>query len=894
MDKKTLEELIDQLEHDVANYATTSKAAESLRDAAAKGEDIDGAVEALVHALATDAQVPLIEAAASALATHLVRTGQGKRLLAVFPRTRWCSYLSKALVAGIVRGLDLSPVLADIIAPKDQRHEAFKLSSVLVTYITITRREKRLLQVVSIALERDLEILVDVLTSFLNTNKTFDKVAVPFLLPILQKKGVKAEEAYEVARFCARAADKDQDIQPFVAALDELLAHSCVRVHALAAQALANFWLKKDEYASLDRLLRHDMAKVRCEAYGVLGRSIFLHMNTDCRVIDRLWAGLADGDQEVHSVSKEHIDRALKWKRAVTPSLEVVRLLAGNLGAKRGRAILVAYLEPLCEADVEKARAIQDILTEDTASMKQALGDPAVAHLLGMCRSIVGGTADMPCSICDALPREGAWYRRGDVPENIKRLRLDGEYRVCPECRTVYVTSYEGEWDDMSYDETWTLRRLTPTEAVAKLKGEEQAWQKSHLDERLDLQRARLEHPKKWLREDASWVLTSHHCSQGEWKAIASMVDHADGDVRLHAIETLYRRMVETGTAVPLELFQKGLEDEVVVVRRAAVIAVTHRCLQQGLDGPIHDLVQSTDVETAAAAVFELESMAGKGSDISDFAQDLLTLAGHDNTKLRRAVHRALSRITKSEHLATTAVALFVEKLSSHNNDLRNDACDSLASLASEGCDISPALPALAELLTNEAPVWHANKALTAAARAEIDMSAVLPAIAPVILRGPSSQNSWLLRYITDKAEKGHDLSVLSDELENALWVVDGYERACLARVLTRQCILDGNWGRIRTLLKHSQNVRSGVCEILYQAARAGTDITGIVLDIPPMLRSKNDVQRRQFAATLKIHLKTGRTREEVGELAACLAREQPTEERDELLELCKKAQASG
>ena len=911
--KKNLDQLIDQLEHDLENDVTYSKAADYLRKAAVKGQDIESAVDMLVRVIDEAEQVPFIESAAKALVYHLVRLADISRLFTIMRGATWSSYLSDALFEATKRNLDLTEVLTELITTAKQRPKELALATILSSYIKGS--VKRLKLVLPLAATRDATLLSSVLISFLYTCKKRPidiSFAVPHVLPLLEGRSVKKAE--EAAHFCSVAAELGMSITPYLEVLAKRLSGKASTVRDLAARALTHASIAGSEWSYIDLLRQNKHAEVRRQLYVALGTAVYIHQNSDQQVIDHLWMGFLDEDEKVRSDTAYYISNSFEYERKVLPSPEAVTSLLPGLCRKKSCQLIARWLERAVEESAGNL-ALASALCEAFAKAKRARTSKVGAALYALVRGLTEGDAELPCPVCLRLPRSRRWNWECDVPKEVKELSKGEIYYHCPQCHAVYSYFSVGEWDDMCYDETWYLRRLSPTECLEKTKGKVKAWYAENYDRVIEHQPVLLEHPTKKLRADATWILVEHLLAAGDWSAIEALLDHKDPVIRLAALDTIARLRAAPSQA----FYYKRLIDKDVSIRSRAASAMVERALRTGHTTPVYELLTSKKREILFGVLSVLRRHGEGNKDISEFAAELQALVKLGRKGISGQAGLILNYIPWDKRQGTLTVGALLVKLSSRRRADQLAAAEGLASLAVEGKDISEALPVLIAMLSKKTTARHATVTIVAAARQGCDVSAALPAVvrarkrvdfertmyslfeAGVDLKNAlpaitsamvtvdSDDRQWLLPIVEELSAKGHDFSSQLRMLAKAIHKVDEDERSRLARVLGRQWLRQGKWRSITSRLRRprTRQIHWGLCEALEEAVEQGQDISPVVSALIPLLKTKSDILRQHLTALLAKHFrrKSCNRAKHVSQLAKLPA----SLERDELLALCNR-----
>lgn len=867
MDHEQLAQRVEQLAHDIENHASASAAAEALRDVALAGADIAQAVDILVRAIDEATQIPVLEPAADALTSHLLRTGQADRLWDLADRLHWGSYLAAALRRAAARGKNIDIIVPRLCEPPARQAKQVDPLPVLNAYIG--RDAKRLRAVSEALAENNRPLLIRLFRDHLLPRSGLDlSGALPTLVGLLEAGDPAVVR--ETTWVTYLAAEAGLDLARLFSALAGRLSSPDPETRTRAAYSLAYAHLRQGDWPAFDAVQRHADGRVRGEAVHALCVALHAERAESGEILARLSTALLDRDAAVRKMASDCLAKAHQDARPITPPPAVIDALLSGLRDPVLAGGLAHYLSLVILATPDAAQRWQSAIV----AASESSADPAVIRLRQLCSA---GDAP-PCPLCLRLPRHAIWNYERDEPPGLSELESDGAYWRCPNCRSVYRRSYESEWEDMSFSETWTLDRLSPTAARGVLAGDALAWLEQNFDRLLRDAGRQLDHPLRRAREDAAWVLAEHFLAARDFEELGRILTHADETVRSVAAACLdAQHLTHAGLVVPPSLRAALLADSSASVRRSAATIEARQAWRQSTPQPVAAMLRAGDSVVIVAAIGELRRAGDDGSALLPFVADLVALAGHPDAEVRRAVGWALGGVGKTPDQERTLVATCQRMLSARAVERRNEGADRLRALAAGGVDIAAALPALAPMLVKPKTAWHANAAVKAAIGQGADAGPVLDAIIeglgrtgmdrqvdfaetlqvaaqagqdirralPTIVRRMASGNETLqgtlVRLVHGQHAKGVAVDVLADELEAALPKLEPYLREVLTPILMAVWLRRSEWPRISALLRRRlSGTECCACEALAAACRDGVDIAPVVADLAGLFASRN------------------------------------------------------
>lgn len=814
-----LEKVVRDLRRDVDTQQQTSVAAESLRDAARAGRDIEPALDALEDALHRGTGYGVFAPAAEALARHLIRTAQGDRLREAFDKCEGSDQLSTALRDLAREGVDLASVVPALLAPLRN------LALVDVLGAWIDRDPSRLQGVLAPLAEANPPTFFRLLETRWWSQFRQQDVSLRDLAPLLKDDDVATRRR---GAAIAQQAAADVDLLELADPLESMLEDQDDDVRKWAANALATTALRNSLIEVLARLQNHRREDVRLEATRAACADA-IRRREGFRIDDVL-VGIVDGSKAVREVALQCLRDLERDNRPITVG-------------ESWRARVAA--------------------AEQTREVVEALA------ILGIGHERDGGPAaleDVPCLVCLALPRAGGWTSLSSVPSEYEELvDVGGGLAKCPECGNVYRREYEEEYDDMDHWESWSLTRLSPTEA-RRIDGEPGRWWNEHYVEQIEQYERRLTHPRARLREDAGWALAHHYVAEEDWSALRDLVHFADVDAARVAAAAV-ERAEAGGAKVRATVFNGPREDLPPIVRMRA------RGNLPAKPEAVLRTLGTEEPEALQAALSELDSAHREGLEIDPYLDRVLELAGHDAREVREIAGWIVTRLDDPGQLERT-VARGVALLNASAPAVREAGCRILRGLAAKSAEtqwqptrdtgwqaqIQKVVPRLVAAFADPATHWEANHALQALSRAGADVAIVVPAVVDKVCGPPVSQWAIDLELLEVLRERGHDVSatapaifeivsngsgnlrflahkllcrfleanVLSPETLRAVEVALPrlYGADSLSRPLAQIRIREGDWDTVNSMLGSSMTVAWSTIDALRNVVDEGGDIS--------------------------------------------------------------------
>lgn len=361
---------------------------------------------------------------------------------------------------------------------------------------------------------------------------------------------------------------------------------------------------------------------------------------------------------------------------------------------------------------------------------------------------------DGTCATCLSLPRVGSWTSADDVPAAYDALvDLGDGLCACPSCPNLYRRAYEEEWEDGAYWESWSLSRLSPTEARA-LPGPHGERARAQYGETIARYTDQLSAATARLREDAGWALAHHYLDLDDWRALRHLVHECAPDAARAAAETI--ELSAKCDAAPPSFFVGAQEPPLPVVRMNVRRGLTHnRAL-------VHEALETRNTPALAAAMSALDAAHRAGADVMPFFERLLELLGHPDTDVRRPAHWMLGRLDAPaavQRVADRAIALLDDV-----GSVRADACRMLTALARLP-PVRRALPRLIELLDDRAASWEAHRALAALGEAGVDLAPLRRVVIARVVRDLDTCTVQDLELLELVRAQGHDIAPAADAI---------------------------------------------------------------------------------------------------------------------------------
>jgi hypothetical protein len=307
------------------------------------------------------------------------------------------------------------------------------------------------------------------------------------------------------------------------------------------------------------------------------------------------------------------------------------------------------------------------------------------------------------CELCMFIPREYACSSEIDVPKEVQKLQPEmpitwSGIRRCPQCGNYYETSYAVEYesptDGMSVGITIDIKRLSPPDALNILKDKDLDDLRQSYDGLIEKAVRLLEHPEKYLRDDAACTLTLHHLKRKNWKEIQSLLHHGEDNVRLTTLKMLGRG--DLSMLAPLAgSLEEMLSDRSLEVKKEAACLLSHyyfhlRTLEKLIDlaGPddpvmrgrvihmirsapgadmrpfmaiIREALASKDESLRYEATCALTEATDRKIEVPQGIEALTTLLGHEKKKIRDRAASTLKIILR--RIRDTAIPVLLALL---------------------------------------------------------------------------------------------------------------------------------------------------------------------------------------------------------------------------------------
>ncbi len=819
------------LEEEDSDYLSRNwqASAEAYLEAAKSGEDISEDIPILAQAYRDCSQVPTLEPLAAAIVIDCVRRRDAAGLADVAQSTAYPEYFLKAMERCALQGIDVGPHISWMLRHADS---GFTLSRILNAWIQ--NGKGNLAEVLrTLASSGSGQ---NFLPRFLKDADWKDSSdALAELKPVLGE----SKRRKDILSSLVWAAQAGASLSPIVPELRKCLNDSERETAEDAAYCLA-LHLARSE-APLGELMLHQAAGVRARAFA--GAAFALRAKYSEVVFDELLRGLADPDESVRRKSLEY--------------LKLFCSAAPPLSDSRRNLLREASRNP------EAAREVLEFLFYYAEAQKDRRAVDAFAQSVPSLSSLLSPWTPI-CPVCESLPRNKEYSNESDVPPASKKLiELPPELSAgggillrCPECGTLYRYSASDETEDMVRSISIELERLSPYAAQSRARGDLQEQTKRELPGILEKAAANLDHPVRWQRAEAAWILASRAIAERTPELLDSLRMH-DEAVRLEAASCAsdaVRNPELAGLRSDLcSLLQRMLPDQSQFVRKLASGGLAYAFAESGRISELRTLLVSEDAVVVSAAAFETWLAFSRGSlRAPDLTDALLDGCSHADADVRRYCGYALKETGfPADASGRRAVDVWTRLLHDERTDLRADAADSLRSAAEAGEDISAALPRLMELLSDPEVAWHANQTIQKAVRQGMDGSSVLPALQDLIVKN-ESMRAELLETIRTLQESGIDLSpcakgiaatlaspdcsysalnllqslpiesasTVKEELRTAMHGknFESFHEQCCA-LLTRILISENRMSEIESLLQDSRQIRGACTSALSPAA---------------------------------------------------------------------------
>lgn len=528
-----LKKYLRQLKRVLLSEEESKKVVYFFLKLAREGKDLSPVIPDLIKIFSTCNTVTIMEPLANVIILNCLKKSDFKNLEVLLKREDFRTFLLDSFDSPDIG--DPVPVIIKII--KKALFQNISIRRFLVLYIK--KDMERLNRVIECMLkEPSVRLYVP---DFLKICLILEGIDISCSLPLLadflsEKKENVREDTSLVFSF---AAEKGLSLAKVLPVLKKSLHDKNNKVCKNLGYSIALFFAKKDRLDEIDRLIKHRNYSVRD---GVL-RGIALHFLKSQKhnpvLLSRITIFLVDKDKRIRENTLAILEGAVSNGLDIEPEKDVFNVLLYNLKYKTKRDVILKYLYCFTGDSREKAFIVLKVIEPFTDR-----GIEMIDNLKKACKEIISEEHIRICTICEHIPRIGTFYYEGSLPANIKYLISlmppDGYLKKCPQCGVYYIYDYSVEYDIVSSFETYYIRRLSPTEALKKLKGEELQLLQKDYEKIIEKNFKNLNHFHLYSRREGAWALTLHFLDRGNYEYINDLLlKHRDPSVRLETLETL-------------------------------------------------------------------------------------------------------------------------------------------------------------------------------------------------------------------------------------------------------------------------------------------------------------------------------------------------------------------
>ena len=432
--------------------------------------------------------------------------------------------------------------------------------------------------------------------------------------------------------------------------------------------------------------------------------------------VEQLVRGLASSDARIRDLVASCIFDAKEVLGDSPPSDECLELLA-----RSGHEQALRFLEHHLHASAGDDRRTRELVAAALAP----------TGLSGALRERLETTPVPPlrCEICAALGRRQSWHEFGADPEPAHQFtRLeppvplsgipagDKQSSRCPECGRWYALRCEEDHRGFEVERHYTLTRLSPKRALARLRGADKRRCQAELPALLERARRECLYPEADTRREAAAWLAEALREDEDWEAYRELLTHLREEVRVEAL----RALPDPWPASLHEAIEAGLEGSLPKLRERAARALAKLGEAPRVDALLvredpaitKGLVEQLDAPALRRHAVQLaRSMAHEGL-VSPCQRQLATLGAdapaqlrpvlaellvHPELRARRGSAKLLAALLRKGWEAPELLEPLMPLLDARETEAA--ALPALAAYARRGRDLSAALPALARIL---------------------------------------------------------------------------------------------------------------------------------------------------------------------------------------------------
>ena len=479
--------------------------------------------------------------------------------------------------------------------------------------------------------------------------------SVPFLVALLSDAKLR-DDSIAVFRWLV---EMGVDVSMALPAIEAQIDGSSENARRQASYCSAVYHMDhRGDFTVIDRLLSDTRTSVRTGAIDAL-RLLLTRRKAYIRECgSRTVKMLVDSDEAIRKAAYSLLEGAFRNGMDIDPGIDAINHVLWH--RDKGDEYLFRYLVSRAEKSRETVQAILGV-TEEASSSHAA----TMERLMRYCREIIAGTHIPSCSLCKFIPREFSCSLECDVPKEVMKLLPEMPIsspglRQCPRCGNYYKTSYSFEYesptDGMSVSLDIGIRRLSPPEALHFIEGGDLDNLRKSYDGLIEKAARLLEHPERYLREDAVCTLTLHYLGRKNWIEITSLIRNDDDVVKLTSLKILSQcEMPELdGAAVSIEAL---LNNTGIEVRKHAAMLLARYYFHIRNTEKLKKMAEMDDPVVTTAAIQMI--LSDKAIDLKPFLSIIRnSLASADENLRYQAKNAIVASIEKRIEVSSTIESL--------------------------------------------------------------------------------------------------------------------------------------------------------------------------------------------------------------------------------------------
>ena len=765
------------------------KSAEFLLEQVQGGKDISEAISVLIALNRESLKIAVITPAVDAIFLHYLKRKEFAPIAKYIEEDKRIKYNTDSLKRLVASGSDITDLLPLVIRfyPKDDKG----WTELIIAHLeqNPSERDARLKAVAEQMLKDDQarKCIPKIVHegAFRHHDMT---VALPSLVKLLNDKdpGVLKSVTWALKQ----AVEGASDLSAVRKEIGKSLARPTGEERSIA-YILSFSYVRGKSWDQLANILKDERPAVRTGAY----RAIEAQLNGEGKDVPEVLSiylkGLSDDDAEIRKMIFESLVKMDLTGISIVPSKDRLDEVLGPLCSPDQTRELGQYLYHIAAKSPETTKALIGSLDGPKLSRS-----PAARTLKARLSALAAGNYTQVCPICRNIPRY--WevvitpgYGLGKIRDALEMLKLPEpmdedhwEASKCPKCSNCYKYCYTHkiEYDnegDEHIDTKITLERLDPVQALADLRHPTSADYRIALPALIERFKADLDHPVEFIRSEAAWALSRYYLKNRSWDEMDPLLGHADTVVRREAIHEVLGEQPNVPFERFLPFLKAGLEDPDEAIRSDAASFLAGRYMSKRTLDEFEALLTSNDSVIVLSALKILSDTVSQYQfDISRFKDILLE---YTHSSVNDIQDRAISILsvkrpsTTREPKGANACRPgddVLKDLSDKEPTVRNIAAQVLFDMAQAGKDISEALPALADMATENETARSALSTIWATVDKQgTSIKNILPKIIPALNKPGYEHTDFFLFLLNRAQENGEDVSAAYGILGSMLFM---------------------------------------------------------------------------------------------------------------------------